>query len=118
MQVVQMIQMLVFQLGQLEFSEPVEPHPISMDSSFSIGAITCPLVPASPLPFPQDFLVVRGSILSRQQVPLMRRCLQPSYIPMLCDELMAIHEDIKHNHRNKYKVRPEVFISRAMCANI
>jgi hypothetical protein len=109
-QVVQLIQMLVFQLGQLKFSEPITPHPISIDSSSGIGAMPRA---ESPLPFPQDFQVVRGSILSRQQVPIMRRCLKPSYIPMLCDELMAIHEDIKHNHRNKYKVRPEIFISNA-----
>jgi hypothetical protein len=115
MQVVQMIQMLVFQLGQLEGSEPITPRPISTDSSSGIGAMPRA---DSPLPFPQDFQVVRGSVRSRQQVPLMRRCLKPAYIYMLCDELMAIHQDIQHNHRNKYKVRTEVFIGMSTSTNV
>jgi hypothetical protein len=115
MQVVQMIQMLVFQLGQLKFSEPITPYPISIECSSDIEAMPRA---ESPLPLPQDFQLVRGSILSRQQVPLMRRCLKPAYIDMLCDELMAIHQDINHNHRNKYKVRPEVFISILSSTNV
>jgi hypothetical protein len=99
-QVTTMLTMLVCQLGQLEYAEPgvIPADPPLEDSQMFSSSSSCSD------PGSQESFTMHGPVLALQQVPLRRIWMKPNFVLDLCDELLATHADIKHTHKNMFKV--------------